>query len=194
MEHALSRMVAAALVWGMLVLPGALSAGERRGANILLALKDGHTLAGELIAVKPESLILISPTGKDESVGLADIAVITIVRKSKAWQGFLIGFVPAAVGGAIWGHHMADDDMGDRAAIAYGMIFGALPGLIGLAIGAGAGLDTEIAFAGLPDEERDRVLARLDGQARKPGVWLPKPGTPAAGAKAKGRPAALPWR
>jgi hypothetical protein len=162
------------LVVSLLILSVDLPAKERRGAEVVVTKNDGQVLKGELIAVKPDSLLLISATGKDESVRVADIATIRIVKKSKAGRGFLIGFVPGAAVGAIWGISMSDETK-LLAALVGGLIVGAATGLVGLAFGAVAGLDSEIRLSGLPESELARILANLDGQARKPGVFIPKP-------------------
>jgi hypothetical protein len=168
------------LAFLVLVLHGSLFARERRGANLAVTLKDGHKVTGELIAVKPDSLLMLGLDGKDESVIVADIATIRIVRKSKAWRGLLYGFVPGALGGAIWGAQNTDD-MGVLGGIMGGLIVGAATGLVGFAAGAGAGLDSEISLAGLPESAVNKVLARLRRQAREPETFVPTQRTTTTG-------------
>ena len=187
MKLMLGRVVATVTAFMILALPGALSARERRGADLVIALKDGHQVRGELIAVKPDSLLLLGLDGKDESVVVADIATIRIVRRSKAWQGLLYGFVPGAVGGAVWASQNSDD-MGWLAGIMGGLVVGAASGLVGLAAGVGAGLDSEISFAGLSGPDISRSLSRLSRKAREPGVFMPTQRITTTGEPEKGAP------
>lgn len=181
MKQGFEKPVATFLAFLMLVLPAALSARERRGANLVITLKDGRCVGGELIAVKPDSLLLLNPDGKDESVVVAEISNIRIVRRSKALQGLLYGLVPGAVGGAVWGALATDSDMAAIGALLGGAFIGGVAGLVGLAVGSGAGLDTSIDLAGLPDAETADVLIKLNRQAREPGAYVPKPVGPAPG-------------
>jgi len=47
----------------------------------------GQQIEGELITVKPNSLLLLDTEGKDVSIDIGDIKVIRIVKKSKALLG-----------------------------------------------------------------------------------------------------------
>jgi len=196
MKKGFDKLVATFLAFLILVLPAALSARERRGANLVITLKDGRYVAGELIAVKPDSLLLLNPNGKDESVIVADIAIIRIVRRSKAWQGLLYGFVPGAVVGAVLGarESVQIDNPAALGALLGGAFFGGVAGLVGLAAGLGAGLDTKIDLAGLPDAETGNVLIKLNRQAREPGAYVPKPVGPTPGRMEIGpKPPAHEW-
>lgn len=175
----LASTLAVVLFFG---LSGGLSAKDRTGADLLITLKDGSKYRGELIAVRPDSLLLLDHrTKKNETAAVADIATVRVVRRSKAWQGFLFGLVPGAAGGAALGAHASAGDNPELGAFAGGLVIGGIAGLVGLAAGFAAGLDTEIAFAGLPEGERIRILARLDRRAREPGAYAPKPLGPTSG-------------
>jgi hypothetical protein len=193
MKQGFVNLTGTAVACLILVLPGALSARERRGANLDVTLKDGHHVAGELVAIKPDSLLLLDlTTGHDASVALDEVSVIRIARKSKALTGLLVGFVPGAVGGAVLGAHASDGDMTELGALFGGLVIGSVAGLVGLAAGLGLGLDAEIDFASLPEAEKSGVLAKLNRLAREPGVYVPKPTGPAAGLEAAApTPAAL---
>jgi hypothetical protein len=65
--------------------------GKKHGALLLIQNKDGQQVRGELITVKPNSLLLLDTEGKDVSVDIADIKVIRIVKKSKALSLGAIG-------------------------------------------------------------------------------------------------------
>jgi hypothetical protein len=171
------KVIAAALAFLLFIcLPGGLLGQYRRGAEITVTQKNGQRVEGELIAVKPGSLLLFSLDMKDESVDIAGIATIKILRRSKAWQGLLYGFLPGAIGGAIWGGSQLDDDMEALGAFFGGVILGAATGLVGLTAGMGLGLDQEINFAGLAQTEMDSILSRLSRLAREPGVYVPPQG------------------
>jgi len=170
-------------------LPGIASAQYRRGAHLLVTARDGGRIEGELIAVKPDTMVLLGANLEVESVPLAEIGMIKILRRSKAWQGLLGGFVAGAVGGAILGGAAGGDEWGWAAgAIFGGLIVGAPASLVGLVAGMSAGLDDEIDLAGLPEPEARRILAKLSRQAREPGAGALLPGIATAGEK--GRPLA----
>jgi hypothetical protein len=76
---------------------------EKKQGAIVITKKDGQQIEGELITVKPNSLLLLDTEGKDVSVDIADIKVIRIVKKSKALLGagleLLIGGVRGTLAG-----------------------------------------------------------------------------------------------
>jgi hypothetical protein len=160
------KRIATALAFLIVVLPAALSAREKRGAELVITLKDGHYTSGELIAVKPDSLLLLA--GKDESVDLVGIRSIRIVRRSKAGLGAAYG---ALAGGLILGLIAAlDPCLGSERPITAGIIFGAIGaipgGLIGLGAGSLAGKDKIIQLEGKSESEVRMALAYLRGKAR----------------------------
>ena len=161
MKKRFGNLVATVLALLILVLPGALSARERRGANLVITLKDGHFVTGELIAVKPDSLLLLAE--KDESVDLAGIRSIRIVRKSKARLGGLYGSLAGTLSGGI---EVALEG-GTRTEIGLGLVFGGiLGGAVGLGVGAIAGTDKTIQFEGKSESEIKQALSYLRGKAR----------------------------
>jgi hypothetical protein len=112
------RKILAAVLAAFLnfVIPGGLVAQGRRGADLIVTAKDGRELRGELIAVKADSLLLLDHmTGKDGSAAMAEISVIKLVRESKALTGLLMGFIPGAAGGAVWGALAMHGDMPEPA-------------------------------------------------------------------------------
>jgi hypothetical protein len=170
MKQSFYKLGATVLALLILVLPGTLSARERRGANVVITLKDGHYAAGELIAVKPDSLLILA--GKDESVDLAGIRSIRIVRKSKAGLGAACGALAGVLGTVIFASVQKDPDglwdvVGQGlevsgAAMAFGI------GGLGIGIGAGilAGKDKTIQLEGNSESEVKKNLAYLRGKAR----------------------------
>ena len=61
-----NKLVSLFLVFFLLTLSGNLYAKERRGAKLQITKKNGIQIAGELITVKPNSLLLLDTEGKDE--------------------------------------------------------------------------------------------------------------------------------
>jgi hypothetical protein len=172
MKIAAHKVAAIGLALLLLSLPTWLSARERRGANLVVTLKDGQQIKGELIAVKPDSLLLLDSAGADQSVDLAGIRSVRIVRRSKALLGAACGLLAGLVGTAIFasGQEEPDDPLeaiGEGmevagAAVAYGGIG------LGLGIGGGllAGKDKTIQLEGKSESDRARALADLRGRAR----------------------------
>ena len=86
MKQGSLRLAATMAALLALVLPATLPAANWRGANLIVTRQDGGG-PGELIAVKPETLVLLAVDAKVESVPLAEIKSIKIVRRPKVWQG-----------------------------------------------------------------------------------------------------------
>ena len=125
------------LAFSLLMMPSGLSAKEKRGADLVVARADGSLVEGELIAVKRDSLLLLSDRGRDESVELSDVRSVRIVRRSRAGRFGGVGALLGFAGGAALGWAMtADEDSGDRTSAAF------LLGLLGGGAGALAGLLT----------------------------------------------------
>ena len=97
----MKKFTALLLVFSLLMLSVNLYAKERRGAKLIVMKKDGQRIKGELITVKPNSLLLLDKEGKDVSVGIADIKVIKIMKKLGVARGALVGFLWGAGGAAI---------------------------------------------------------------------------------------------
>jgi hypothetical protein len=164
MKSDISRPVAIVLAILFLVLPGSLSAREKRGATLIVTLKDGHFAEGELIAVKPDSLLLLA--GRDVSVPLAEIRSIRVVRKSKALVGGLCGL---AAGVALTAFCAADTDLGPYSPLGdLAVAVAAIPTGIGLGAGAGAlaGKDKVIRLEGMTDPQVRVALVHLRKKAR----------------------------
>ncbi|MCJ7485593.1 MAG: hypothetical protein MUQ25_05430 [Candidatus Aminicenantes bacterium] len=93
MKNIAARLITSVVIAGLLGLPAGLSAKQRRGADIIVTRLDGSQHEGELIAVKTDSLLLLS-AGKGLSIDIADIRAVRIVRKSRA--GLFAGLGGAA--------------------------------------------------------------------------------------------------
>lgn len=147
------KVLAAALAVAMILVGagGALAQG-RRGALAIVTLRDDSVAAGELIAVKSTSILLLDSSGKDVSLDLAQVRTIRVSRKSKAGQGAVAGLFLGGLVGVVGGSIQAKATgacPGCEAPMmtaGYG-ILGAGAGLvIGLLGGAHAGKDLVISF------------------------------------------------
>jgi hypothetical protein len=151
------------------------TAKERRGAELLIQEQDGTLIKGELIVVKPNSLLLLdAASGADVSANIEDIRVITIVKKSRAGKGALIGFLAGSGIGAIsvlsaGGNHEEDvwagffSDIFKALAV---VLFITAGTVIGLIIGAAAGKDEIIKLEGKSPEQIKGILEKLRSKAR----------------------------
>lgn len=163
MKNKLDRPAAIMMAILTLVLPGSLMARERRGATLIITLKDGHFVEGELIAVRSDSLLLLA--GRDESVPLVEIRSVRVVRKSQALVGGLCGLAAGVVTAAL---SSKDDPLPPFGTAAVGIIF--IPSGIGLGAGAGAlaGKDKVIRLEGMSDPQVRGALVYLRKKARIP--------------------------
>ena len=140
---------------------------ERKQGAIIITKKNGYQTEGELIAVKQNSLLLLSITGRDVSVDIEDIKVVTIVKKSKAGLGAGIGFLICGGVGALIG---SKSQLTEGDELMWALIFGGFAGLGGFVIGAfgGAmlGTDEKIQIEGMTDSEIREALDKLRKKAR----------------------------
>ena len=136
------RLVSVALVFAVMMLCPLLDAKERKGANLKITNKDGGRLEGELIAVKPGSLLLLSGGGSDVSADIAGIDTIKIVKKSKVATGLLISGGGGAVVGAIIG---ATEKVEVVSRTGNTLLGAAVLGAVGLVAGGGHGPDHQSA-------------------------------------------------
>ena len=146
---------------------------ERRGAELMITKTDSQQIAGELIAVKPSSLLLLDPkTGADVSIEIGDIAVIKIMKKSKAWTGGAFGFAVGALAGISIGALIDSISEDDGGGLSFGSfisvvaVFGAISAIPGVTIGAILGTDKTIQVKGKSPEEIKAVLEKLRSKAR----------------------------
>jgi hypothetical protein len=152
------KFISLFLVFSLMMLSANLYAKERRGAKLIITKKDGQQIRGELITVKPNSLLLLDTEGKDVSVDIADIKVIKIKRKSKALLGAGIGFLACIVAAKI----------GIINQIYFVGIF-IITGIItGGMWGGYIGRDKTIQIEGKSDSEIQETLDKLRKKARIP--------------------------
>jgi hypothetical protein len=164
-------VLALVLVFFTVVCLGNLIAKERRGADLVITKTDGQQVKGELIAVKPSSLLLLdSQTGADVSIEIEHIKHVTLEKKSKSIQGTGLGLAIGGGAGAVFGVLMYDVIYIDLDKAGYAALFGAagavLGGVIGGIIGANKGKDETIQVEGKSDTEIKEILEKLRRQAR----------------------------
>jgi hypothetical protein len=185
MKTVTAKLIASVLVVSFLVLPADLSAKERRGADLIVTRLDGSRLSGELIAVKRDSLLLLNNVGKDESIDLAGIKSVRIVRRSRAGLFAGIGGAAgAAVGAAVGIYKGGGDDESGPASIRGGLVYGALGALAGLLAGSMVNSDTLFTVAGKTPEAVAGFWDELQAYSRM--GRLPEARVQAAPAKAEG--------
>lgn len=158
------------LIFSLLMNSGNLAAKEKRGAELEILKKDGMAYKGELIAVKPASLLLLdSQTGADVSVEIGNISAIKIIKKSKAWALGATGFFLGAACGIGFGSIIdrvgeVNTSVGVYFAIA--ALFGAIGAIPGAIVGAYLGKDKIIQLEGKSAQETNAVMEKLRGQSR----------------------------
>ena len=156
---------------------------KKHGANLIIQKINGQQVRGELITVKPSSLILLNTEGKDVSVDIEEIKVITVVKKSQALLGVGTGLLGgagsgAAIGASLWvlglpvmaifgeaGIESWKDDFPDL--LWGGVLIGTGIGLLlGASSGAASGIDKTIQIEGISDLEIREALDKLRKKAR----------------------------
>jgi hypothetical protein len=162
MRYAALRPFAIALIILLSVIPSGLSAKEKRGADLIVTKLDGTRVSGELIAVRPDSLLLLS-AGKDMTVDLTDVETVRIVRKSRT---LLFGGIGTAVGlagaGILVGGAGPELDYGAAKVLAgggIGLLAGAIAGTI-------KGIDPKYTVTGQSEAAVARYWKRLASFAR----------------------------
>jgi len=166
------KFIALFLVFSLMMLSANLYAKEKRGAWLIITKKDGQLIEGELITVKPNSLLLLDAEGKDVSIDIADIKVIRIVKKSKVLQGIGLGLLIGAGTGALIGFSGGDDPHGFMSftaagkALLGGIFLGAIGLLVGGTLGFASGIDNTIQIEGMSELEIKEILKKLRKKAR----------------------------
>ncbi len=165
-----NKVLVLVVIFSILICSENLMAKERRGTELMITKTDGQQIAGELIAVKPSSFLLLDPkTGADVSIEIGDIAVIRIMKKSKAWTGGAFGFAAGSLAGISFGaliSDMEDVRLSFGSFIFIVAIFGATAAIPGMLIGAILGTDKTIQIEGKSPLEIKAVLEKLRSKAR----------------------------
>jgi hypothetical protein len=163
----------AALAAIMLLAAGPAQAERRSGAKVVVDTGLGYTtIKGELIAVRPDSLLLLDSSGADRSIDVAHVRSVTVIKTSKAGIGGILGLLAGAGGGYLTGYSAAvasgacPDCEAPLTGFACGF-FGSFIGLgLGAALGSAAGRDVVIPLGGLSRPELTVQLKKLRRYAR----------------------------
>ena len=165
------KLVSLFLVISLVLLSANLYAKERRGAKLIITKTDGQQIEGELITVKPNSLLLLDTEGKDVSIEIEEIKTIRIVNPSKLGKGAAIGGMVGAAGGVgslIALNAIIDED--DSIGFEWYLIFGAVGAGIcaagGALIGSLFGIDKIIQIEGMSEREISDAMNKLRKKAR----------------------------
>lgn len=162
------RIIATALAVLLIGVPGAAMGQRDHGAELVVTLKNGETVKGELLAVKPDRLLILKRAPEEgTTVDVAEISTVRIVRKSRTILGGVAGLVAGAGFGAIWFPSAGrGDDTGANTLIGM-VLFGAPATALGLVIGTAMGFDPVMVFEGRSEDDVQRSLAKLNGKARE---------------------------
>ena len=169
----MKKSISLFLVFSILALSGNLFAKESHGINIEIYMTkpkmegtpfEKPDIRGELIAAKGNSLLILdSESGADITVGIEDVKVIKILKKSKVWRGAVRGLMIGGFTGGLLSSFFSDEALG-------ALIFGSLGGLVGLLIGGITGVtarvDETIQFENKSDTEIQEILEKLRKKAR----------------------------
>ncbi|MCX6567706.1 MAG: hypothetical protein NT147_01470 [Candidatus Aminicenantes bacterium] len=168
----MKKTVSFMLVAAIILLWSNTLAKDRPGAAVVLALKDGRMLKGELYAVKADAVIIVDAQSESMTVAVTDIGRIELKKRigRSIRTGAIIGSV--AVAGLGLAAFATNSDGGgiqanDVAAIS-GIILlgGAVPGgFIGWVAG-GASSTKTFRIEGLSGEPLRKVLSKLSKYAR----------------------------
>lgn len=167
MNRATVKFIAVVLMAGLLGLPARLSAKQRRGADLIVTRLDGSQSAGELIAVKPDSLLLLSEGG-DLSVARGEIRAVRIVRRSRAVLLAGIGGAAGAMTGSTVGAYTFNGILkDDPLRLTSGLIYGAFGVLAGLLANAVISRDSRFLIEGKPEAGAAGIWERLRAHSRE---------------------------
>jgi hypothetical protein len=160
-----NKALALLVIFSLLTCSANLFAKERHGAELVVHKLDRQRIEGELIAVRQNSLLLLSSDGIDVSVDVKDINVIIIEKKSKAGTGAIAGLL---IGGAAGGYFFQRGKEGlEKVFTPFAiLVYGILGSIVGLCIGATFGTDKAIKIEGKSGTEIQEILEKLRRQAR----------------------------
>jgi hypothetical protein len=164
----MKKATAFLLLISLLILAGNLYA-KKKEAELEIVKKNGQKMRGELIAVKKDSLLLLSSEGVDISSDIKDIREVSLVKKYKLWRGPILGYlVTGASLMIIWyatDPEGASDPEGGGPLVA-GLILG-IPGIfLGLIVEGFWSSDKTYQIEGRSDSEIMAVLDELHKKAR----------------------------
>ncbi len=162
-------LIVCVLIVSFFALPAEVSAKGKRGADIVVTKLDGSRVSGELIAVNPDSLLLLGDLRRTESVDRAQIKSIRIIKRSRAGKGAFIGSMGGILTGVVLGAASGgiDEFTSGGAAVWLGITLGVVGGLGGLVVGSSRKTDTTLTLAGEPEEVVSVRWERLREHSRE---------------------------
>ena len=169
-NHARRKLLLVVLAASLVLDPNALLARGRRGAHIVLSLKDSRQAAGELIAVRGESLLILDSAGMDRSFDIADVVKLRISKKAKTAPAAIIGGLTGGACGLAYSLVQGRDDQGiaQAYAIFYGPIGALLGAIIAGSLASTAGKEKVIELESMTESQVRQTLVRLRYAARIP--------------------------
>jgi len=167
------KLLAAALAVAMILVGagGALAQGKR-GALAFVTLRDDSVEAGELIAVRSASIVLLDSSGKDVSVDVNDIRTVRVSRSPKRGEGAVTGLFLGGLVGLVGGSVVAKASgacPGCEAPMmqaGYTLAGAGVGVVLGFLAGGHAGKDLVIYFDGTPRPTLSIYLYKLQRYAR----------------------------
>ncbi len=182
--NTIKKLSALLIVVALLGQP--LAALQNKGSEVLITRKTGMPFQGELLAVKPNALV-VSPTqetpGEIFSVDIGDIETVEIIKKSKVVVGMLFGTLIGGGLGLGISSAMPPPDPANNLGAAIGNVWGralvkgfiifsctAVGFLLGTLVGVSAGANKRFHFANLDSAARDSALLKLSEFAALKGV------------------------
>lgn len=163
----MKKLFAVSIIFSLITiaLTGDMFAIERKhGVELIIVKKDGEVVRGELIAVKPTSIVTMEAVA-DLSIDVKDIKLIKIVSRIEKFRWSGIGFIVGGVGGAMIG---AAGENPTGVSIGALSVCSGILGLLAGVIGANAGVVETIQIEGKSPEEIGEALQKLNRLARLP--------------------------
>jgi hypothetical protein len=171
------RILMSLFLAAVLALPRPAGGAEKsRGKTLVLTMRGGATVQGELLAVKENRLVLFDQdalTGAEIDIG--DVSKVRVVRPSRIGSGIGKGFLYGALGGGLIGLMSGDDKTGflrfsaGEKALGLGLFLGIVGIPIGALAGAASGIDEIIDLDALTEASQPAVLAKLKTYSRTAG-------------------------
>ena len=149
-------------VAALLAAPGGLAAKGRRGALIKLLKVDGAEVKGELVSVKPDSLLLLRG-GDTLTIPRHKFHSVTLMRRSRKVSGALMGLTIGALAGV--GMGAAAETTGAQRRL--GTLFGGMGLVIGIVSGRAEKAQSVIQFTGLTGPAADERWNALGAYSRE---------------------------
>jgi hypothetical protein len=145
--------------------PAGLSARPKRGAEVIVTKLDGNMAKGELVSVKPDSLLVLRK-GAALTIPRGKVRSVSIMRRSKMASGALTGFTTGALLGVMWGLDRGPDAIHGHPAVPAGAVAGGLGLVIGMAAGRGEKVESVVPLAGLTGPAADERWNALGAYSR----------------------------